>query len=213
MWVRLSVRLKAAASVGPVTGDPGPGEGDSRRSLPAGLTSFVGRIDELGKLESLLARHRMVTVIGPGGSGKTRLALEAARRLAGRFEAGAAVVELAPLEDPGLVASAAARALGVAEHRSLSVLDAVAATVGRRHLLLVVDNCEHVIDAAAQLCSQLLTAGDDLRVLATSREALGVSGEVRFALGSPAGAYLPGGPLADRGQRGGHSFHGASRPG
>lgn len=167
----------------PMGVDAGPGEGDSRRSLPVGLTSFVGRIDELAKLESLLARHRMVTVIGPGGSGKTRLALEVARRLVGRFDAGAAWVELAPLEEPGLVASAAARALGVAEHRSLSMLEAVVATVGRRHVLLVVDNCEHLIDAAAQLCEQLLTAGDDLRVLATSREALGVDGEVRFALG------------------------------
>lgn len=130
----------------PMGVDAGPGEGDSRRSLPVGLTSFVGRIDELAKLESLLARHRMVTVIGPGGSGKTRLALEVARRLVGRFDAGAASVELAPLEEPGLVASAAARALGVAEHRSLSMLEAVVATVGRRHVLLVVDNCEHLID-------------------------------------------------------------------
>jgi serine/threonine-protein kinase PknK len=125
----------------------------------------------------------MVTVIGPGGSGKTRLALEAARRLAPRFEAGAAILELAPVEDSALVAAAAARNLGLAEHRSLSVLEAVAATVGSRHQLLVVDNCEHVISAAAQLCEELLRAGDDLRVLATSREALGVSGEVRFALG------------------------------
>ena len=176
-------RLRAAASLEPVARDPGPAEEDARHRLPVGLTSFVGRVDELEKLESLLARHRMVTVIGPGGSGKTRLALEAARRLEGRFEAGVAWVELGPLDDPALVASAAARALGVAEHRTLSVLDAVTQTVGRRHLLLVVDNCEHVIDAAAQLCQQLLTAGEDLRVLATSREALGVSGEVRFALG------------------------------
>ena len=122
-------------------------------------------------------------MIGPGGSGKTRLALEAARRLEGRFEAGAAFLELAPLEDSALVAAAAARNLGVAEHRSLSVLDAVAATVGPRHQLLVVDNCEHVTGAAGQLCEELLRAGDDLRVLATSREALGVNGEVRFALG------------------------------
>ena len=158
------------------------GEGGVPNRLPVELTSFVGRANELGKLESLLARHRMVTVTGPGGSGKTRLAVEAARRLAGRFEAGAALVELAPLEDPGMVASGAARALGVAEHRSLSPLETVTATVGRRHLLLVVDNCEHVADAAAQLCEELLKAGDDLRVLATSRQALGVSGEVRFAL-------------------------------
>ena len=146
-----------------MTEDPAVAEGGPRHNLPVELTSFVGRVDELSKLESLLARQRLVTVIGPGGSGKTRLALEVARRLAGRFEAGAALVELAPLEDRALVASAAAKALGVAEHRSLSVLDAVAATVGRRHLLLVVDNCEHVIDAAAQLCEELLTAGDDFK--------------------------------------------------
>ena len=79
------------------------------------------------------------------------------------------------------MASAAAKALGGRGHRSFSVLDAVAATVGRRHVLLVMDNCEHVVDAAGQRWDELLTAGDNLRVLATSREGLGVGGEVRFA--------------------------------
>ena len=102
VWVLFSVRLRAAASVPLVSRDPALAEGGVHRSLPVGLTSFVGRTKELARLESLLARHRMVSVIGPGGSGKTRLALEAARRLEGRFEAGAAFLELAPLEDSAL---------------------------------------------------------------------------------------------------------------
>jgi predicted ATPase/DNA-binding CsgD family transcriptional regulator len=166
-----------------VTGDRKPRDPGGRHNLPIALTSFVGRGRELDKLESLLARHRLVTVIGPGGSGKTRLATEVARRLLALFQDGVWLVELAQIEDPALVATAAATGLGVAEHRSLCVIDAVATTVGSRHVLLVLDNCEHVLASAAELCQRLLAAGDDLRVVATSREALGVGGEVRFALG------------------------------
>ena len=156
----------------------------------------------------------MVTVIGPGGSGKTRLALEAARRLGGTLRGWGRVAGVGPARRlRPWWPPRRARALGVAEHRSLSVLDAVAATVGPRHLLLVVDNCEHVIDAAAQLCEQLLTAGEDLRVLATSREALGVSGEVRFALGPLPVPTSQDDGSRDRGQRCGHPFSRPSRPG
>ena len=130
----------------------------------------------------LLARHRLVTVTGPGGSGKTRVAIEVARGVAPRFEDGVWLVELAQVEDPGLVPTAVAVVLGVREQPGLSLAESLAAVMGGRHVLLVLDNCEHVIDAAAGLCDRLLRAGDDLRVLATSREPLGVAGEARFPL-------------------------------
>jgi len=131
---------------------------------------------------ALLARHRMVTVTGPGGSGKTRLAIEVARGVVSRFEDGVWLVEQAQIEHPGLVPTAAAIALGVREQPGLSLAESLAAVIGGRHVLLVLDNCEHVIDAAAGLCDGLLRVGDDLRVLATGREPLGVAGEVRFPL-------------------------------
>lgn len=155
----------------------------SGSSLPTGLTSFIGRGDELARVEELLGRHRLVSVVGPGGSGKTRLAVEAARRLTARFTDGVHMVELAQTDDPAMVAAMVAAALGVAEHQDLSMTEAVASVVGRRHLLLLLDNCEHVVDEVARLCETLLRAGDDLRILTTGREALGLPGEARFALG------------------------------
>lgn len=154
--------------------------------MQAKLTSFVGRGEELDRVEELLGRHRLVTLIGPGGSGKTRLAVEAGERLKERFDEGLFLVELAQVTDPDLVVNQLAAALGVAEHQDLSLLDAVATVAGRRHILVLLDNCEHVVAAAADVCAALLTAGDDLRVIATSRQALGVPGE----------ALVPVGPLA-----------------
>jgi len=151
-------------------------------NLPVSLTSFVGRASESAKVAALLARHRLVTVTGPGGSGKTRVAIEVARGVVSRFEDGVWLVELAQVEDHGLVQTAVAIVLGVREQPSLSLAESLAAVIGGRHVLLVLDNCEHVIDAAAGLCDGLLRAGHDLRVLATSREPLGVAGEVRFPL-------------------------------
>lgn len=151
-------------------------------NLPVSLTSFVGRAAETAQVASLLGRHRLVTVTGPGGSGKTRVAVEVARALVPRFDDGVWLVELAQVEDPELVPAAVAVVLGVREQPGLSLTESMAAVVGARHVLLVLDNCEHVIDAAAGLCDRLLRAGDDLRVLATSREALGVAGEARFPL-------------------------------
>jgi predicted ATPase len=153
-------------------------------NLPAGLTSFLGRASESARVEAMLARHRLVTVTGPGGSGKTRMAIEVARALVPRFEDGVWLVELAQVDDPGLIPTAVAvvLVLGVREQPGLSLADSLAAVMGGRHALLVLDNCEHVIDPVAGLCDTLLRAGDDLRVLATSREPLEVAGEVRFPL-------------------------------
>ena len=151
-------------------------------NLPVSLTSFVGRASESAKVAALLARHRLVTVTGPGGSGKTRVAVEVARGVVPRFDDGVWLVELAQVDDPGLVPAAVAVVVGVREQPGLSLTESLAVVMGGRHVLLVLDNCEHVVDAAAGLCDRLLRAGDDLRVLATSREPLGVAGEIRFPL-------------------------------
>ncbi|MGY1602105.1 BTAD domain-containing putative transcriptional regulator [Geodermatophilus sp. SYSU D00815] len=151
--------------------------------LPRPLTAFVGRERELDDLGRALATQRLVTLVGPGGSGKTRLALEAARRRAA--EVPAAFVELAGVAEPALVAPQIATALGV----NLTTGDAVAAVVAAlqgRPSLLVLDNCEHVVDAAAEIAAALLARCPDLRVLATSRQPLGLLGE----------AVVPCGPMA-----------------
>ena len=151
--------------------------------FPAVLTSFVGRDGPLREVAGLLEQHRLVTVTGPGGAGKTRLADKVARRAAGQFADGAWLVELAPVQDEAQVAAAVAAALGVREQPGVAAAEAVARVLARQQLLLMLDNCEHVIGAAAQVCAGLLAACDDLRVLATSREPLAVAGEARYRLG------------------------------
>jgi predicted ATPase len=146
------------------------------------LTSFIGRAGPVREVAGLLEQHRLVTVTGPGGSGKTRLAGEVANRVAGRFADGAWLAELGPVRDPALVAGAVAAALGVRDLPGVPAADAVARVLARQQLLVVLDNCEHVIGAAAGLCAGLLLACDDVRVLATSREPLRVAGEVRYRL-------------------------------
>jgi non-specific serine/threonine protein kinase len=146
------------------------------------LTSFVGRESEVGKVASLLSEYRLVTVTGPGGVGKTRLAAEVARRAAARFADGVWLVELAAVQDPALVPAAAAVALGVRQAPGLSVVESLASALARQQLLLVLDNCEHVLGAVAELCGNLLAAADDVWVLATSREPLGLAGEARYRL-------------------------------
>jgi predicted ATPase/DNA-binding CsgD family transcriptional regulator len=141
-------------------------------------TSFVGRTAELSTVTGLLTEHRLVTVTGPGGVGKTRLAAAVARTVADRFADGVWLAELASVADPGLVASAVANALGLRLGPGVGLAD----VLGRRQLLVVLDNCEHVVAAAAALCESLLAAADDIRVLTTSREPLGVAGEARFRL-------------------------------
>ena len=155
----------------------------------AALTSFIGRDEPVREVAGLLDRHRLVTVTGPGGSGKTRLAGEVARQVAARFADGAWLVELAALADPAAVATAVATALGVREQPGVPAAEVVAQALARQQLLLVLDNCEHVIGAAASLCAGLLAAADDVRILATSREPLAVAGEARYRLGP---LMLPG---------------------
>jgi predicted ATPase/DNA-binding CsgD family transcriptional regulator/transcriptional regulator with XRE-family HTH domain len=157
--------------------------------FPAVLTSFIGRAAATRRIVGLLGDYRLVTVTGPGGSGKTRLAGEVARRMAGQFADGAWLVELALVADSAQVPLAVATALGVREEPGVPAAEAVARALARQQLLLVLDNCEHVIGAAAALCTGLLAACDDVRVLATSREPLRAGGEARYRL---APLSLPG---------------------
>jgi predicted ATPase/DNA-binding CsgD family transcriptional regulator/transcriptional regulator with XRE-family HTH domain len=152
--------------------------------FPATLTSFIGRAEPLREVADQLAGHRLVTVTGPGGAGKTRLAVQVARQVAGRFADGAWLVELAPVADPAQLAVVVAAVLGVREQPGLPAAETLARALARQQVLLVLDNCEHVIGAAAALCAGLLSACDDVRVLATSREPLRVAGEARRRLGS-----------------------------
>ena len=152
--------------------------------FPAALTSFIGRAGPLREVAGLLCDRRLVTVTGPGGAGKTRLAAQVARLVAGRFADGAWLAELAPVADPAQVAAVVAAALGVREQPGRPAAEALARALARQQVLLVLDNCEHVIGAAAALCAGLLAACDDVRVLATSREPLRVAGEARYRLAS-----------------------------
>ena len=155
------------------------------------LTSFVGRVGEVDEVASLLGQYRLLTVTGPGGVGKTRLAVEVARRVAGRFADGVWLVELAAVQEPALVPAAVAVALGVPQAPGMSIMDSLAGMLAGQQQLLLMDNCEHVLGAVAELCGALLQAADDLRILATSREPVGVAGEARYRV-PPLGLPGPG---------------------
>jgi len=146
-------------------------------NLPAELTSFVGHRGELAEVRRLLAGSRLVTLTGPGGVGKTRLALRAAAGLARAFPDGVWLVRLDQLRDEALVAHAVAEALRLQDPAGCAPEAAVEYLTGRQ-LLLVLDNCEHVVDAVAKLADVLLRAAAGLRVLATSRESLNIDGEM-----------------------------------
>jgi hypothetical protein len=121
--------------------------------FPAELTSFVGRQEQVREVDRLLGRYRLVTVSGPGGAGKTRLAGQVAQAVAGRFADGVWLAELAPAGDPAQVAGVVAAALGAREQPGVPAAEVLARVLARRQLLLVLDNCEHLIGAAAQLCA------------------------------------------------------------
>lgn len=163
--------------------------------FPVVLTSFVGRAQAVADVADYLGQCRLVTVTGPGGAGKTRLAGEVARQVAGRFADGVWLAELAAVQDPAQVAAVAAAALGIRDLPAVAAADALAHVLARRQLLLVLDNCEQVIGAVAELCGRLLLGADDVRVLATSREPLRIAGEARYRLG-PLTLPGPGDPPA-----------------
>jgi predicted ATPase/DNA-binding SARP family transcriptional activator len=147
--------------------------------LPVHLTGFIGRRRELDELTRLLESTRLLTLTGAGGSGKTRLAREAATGAASRFSR-VAWADLAPLTEAGMVAAAVAAALHVPEHAAFATTDRLVASIGDEPVLLVLDNCEHLVDACAELAECLLRACAGLTVLATSREALGIASETAW---------------------------------
>ncbi len=157
--------------------------------LPVQLTSFVGRQEQLTLVRELVSENRLLTLTGAGGAGKTRLAIEVASQLTGEFGDGVWYVDLAPITDPDLVAVTVARALGLPDQPGRSTLDTLLRFVRDRRMLVVLDNCEHLLDASAELVVALLGAAPGLTVLATSREAIGVAGEL--------GWRVPSLPLAD----------------
>ncbi|BBY06124.1 helix-turn-helix transcriptional regulator [Mycobacterium noviomagense] len=152
--------------------------------LPVQLSRFVGRDAELAQVRELLAHNRLVTLTGTGGVGKTRLAVQIAARLAEEFADGIWYVDLAPITDPDVVPIAVARALELPDQPGRSTMDTLTRFVADRQMLLVLDNCEHLLDASAAMVVALLGAGPDVTVLATSREAIGVAGEVGWRMPS-----------------------------
>jgi predicted ATPase/DNA-binding winged helix-turn-helix (wHTH) protein len=163
------IRLTAAPAAGPAP--------PRTTNLPEALSELIGREAELGDVTALATEHRLVSLVGAGGIGKTRLGLEVARHLLPRFPDGVFVAELGPVSSPELVPATVASALGLTHGAGTVSPESVAAAVGTKQLLLVIDNCEHVIEAVAAMAETLLRASPGVSLLATSREPLRVSGE------------------------------------
>ncbi|WP_426571179.1 helix-turn-helix transcriptional regulator [Aquihabitans sp. McL0605] len=172
--------------------DPVAASAPDRAGVPMAISPFIGRAAELRELEALLGEHRLLTVTGPGGSGKTRLALEVAHRAQGATVVG--VIELAPVARPDLVGEAIRVGLDVPERPDQEARDLIVAAIGDQRELLVLDNCEHVIEAVADVVGFLLARCSRLVVLTTSRERLGIPGEVGWV--APALALPPRGTTA-----------------
>jgi predicted ATPase len=149
-------------------------------NLPAELTSFVGRRRELSEVKRLLTQTRLLALTGSGGAGKTRLALRAASEMSRGFPDGVWLVSLASIDDPQLVLQAVFEALGLQDKSYGLSVSTLSRYLADKRLLLVLDNCEHLLDSCAVLAVTLLKSCPDLRMLATSREALGVTGETRM---------------------------------
>ncbi|WP_345472948.1 BTAD domain-containing putative transcriptional regulator [Actinoallomurus oryzae] len=180
--VHLSILRGAPAARPPAP--PPTREPERRTNLPARLTSFVGRAEEIERIGELLTTHRLVTLTGPGGTGKTRLAGEVAGRMAATSPDGVWFVPLAPVRGALDVPQAVLVAIGIPETVRLleareitHPLDRLADALATKRLVLVLDNCEHLLDAVATLADRLLSAAPGVRILATSREPLGITGE------------------------------------
>ena len=166
------------------TVDPAPG------NLRPRNTTFIGREAELAELEQVLKAHRLVTLSGVGGVGKTRLALEIAERLTDDFLDGVWVIELAAVGDPAAVPEAVAAVLGITQQPQMTIAESVATALEDRSRLLIVDNCEHVLDAAADMIEAILARSATVKVIATSREGLRVADEQLWPVPSQTSAPL-----------------------
>jgi predicted ATPase len=175
-------RLRAAESVEEESAARTPER--PPHNLPSALSSFVGRKKELAEVRRLLEDTRLLTLTGPGGCGKTRLALAAADELVGTFADGVWLMDLAPLADSSLVPQAVASTLGLREQPGRWLTETLSDNLASKRVLLVLDNCEHLVEACAELAESLLLFCPELRVLATSREPLGIAGEVAWPVPS-----------------------------
>lgn len=153
-----------------------------RSGLPVPISTFVGRVRERDDVAALLARHRLVTLTGPGGSGKTRLALEVVRATVGRTVAEAWLVDLAPVTTPAMVQEKVADTLGIRAEPGRDLADTLAAAVSARDVTILFDNCEQLVETCAELAQGLLASTERVRLLATSRERLGVPGEAVYVV-------------------------------
>ena len=162
-------------------------------NLPLQRTSFIGRERDMREVKKLIDTDALVTIVGSGGGGKTRLAIEVAGLIAAQFADGAWLVELAGMTDPSLVAGAFARALGLSVDADRDSLDGLCEVLAPKQLLVLLDNCEHLLDACAELADRLLSSCPGIRILATSRERVGIPAEVVWripSMGVPAaGAF------------------------
>jgi predicted ATPase/DNA-binding SARP family transcriptional activator len=189
----------AETTPGP-SGPPGPSEPARPEGMPAApalpveTTSFVGREAELGTIEELLHLSRLLTLTGPGGSGKSRLALRAGAQAGARYPDGVWLAELAPISRPELVVPVIGQILSAREEPGQTLLDGMIARLRDAGALLIVDNCEHVVDAAAEVIAALLRSCPRLRILATSQTRLGVPGEASWPVPP---LTVPGPEVAD----------------
>jgi len=151
-------------------------------NLPQQLPSFVGREREIEDIEALLAQTRLLTLCGIGGLGKTRLTLQIAGNVLDRYRDGAWFVDLAPIRDGALVTSETAKVLGVREEPGRGIVQTLCANLKMRKLMLILDNCEHLVQACADLANEILRGTPDVQILATSRESLSVPGEQTYAV-------------------------------
>src|SRR6267142_3130097 len=163
----------------------GPSPPSRMTNLPEAVSELIGREAELEEVAALVIEHRLVSLVGAGGIGKTRLGLEVARHLLPRFPDGVFVAELGPLSSPELVPTTVASVLGLTHVAGTASPERVAGAIRAKRLLLVLDKCEHVIDAAPGMAETLLRAGPSVSLLATSREPLRVSGEYIYRIPPP----------------------------
>lgn len=176
LFAQIREQARQRAEVSPAEASSLP----SLNRLPAPLTNLIGREEELAQIHSLLSNARLVTLLGPGGVGKTRLAIAAAQKMQSDYADGVCLVDLSALNDPDLLPAAVAAALGLRQERRTDLKGALQDYLKSRRMLLVLDNCEQLIEACASLAASLLEAAPQLRILTTSRHILGLTGEVRW---------------------------------